>query len=85
MSGKGESRAVTGAVFFLIFCKVFSSSYRNYYRRLGFHLTGHFGGCNISQDDRALPDPFVYGAELGQFFDFLEISDVLSMSAYSGG
>ena len=30
---------------------------------------------------QTLPDPFVYGAELGRFF---EISDMDSMSAYSG-
>ena len=68
MSGKGESGAVTEADFFLIFCKVFCLSYRHYYRRLGFLPAGDFGGCNISLDDQALPDPFVYGAEIGQFF-----------------
>ena len=51
---------------------------------MGFLPAGDFGGCNISLDDQALPDPFVYGAELRQFFDFFEISDVDSMSAYSG-
>jgi len=48
---------------------------------VGFFPAGDFGGCNISQDNQAKLDPFVYGAELGQFF---EISDVDSMSAYSG-